>query len=254
MIFQKASTRTRVSFETGMTRLGGHAIYLAPSDIKLGQRETTEDIALVLSRYADLIMARVFGHDIVVDLGKYATCPVINGLSDFEHPCQILADLMTIRERKRTLKGLRAVYIGDGNNVAHSLMFGAALVGMHMTVATPPGFEPKPEVLVESQVIGRKTGAEIRALNDPTEAARVPTCCTRTCGRRWARKPKRRPARRSSRASKSTCVCSAWPSPTRSCCTACRRITAKRSSTPPPGRPTRRSSTRRRTGCTRRTR
>jgi len=172
MIFQKPSLRTRVSFETGMTRLGGHAIYLAPSDIKLGQRETTEDIALVLSRYADLIMARVFGHDIVVDLAKYATCPVINGLSDFEHPCQILADLMTIRERKRTLKGLRAVYIGDGNNVAHSLMYGAALVGMHMTVATPPGFEPKPEVLVESQVIGRKTGAEIRVLNDPAEAAR----------------------------------------------------------------------------------
>jgi ornithine carbamoyltransferase len=172
MIFQKPSLRTRVSFETGMTRLGGHAIYLAPSDIKLGQRETTEDIALVLSRYADIIMARVFGHDIVVDLAKYATCPVINGLSDLEHPCQILADLLTIRERKGGLKGLSATYVGDGNNVAHSLMYGAARVGMHMTVATPPGFEPQPKVLAESQEIGRGTGARIRVLNDPLEAAK----------------------------------------------------------------------------------
>ena len=172
MIFQKPSLRTRVSFETGMTRLGGHAIYLAPSDIKLGQRETTEDIAIVLSRYADLIMARVFGHNIVADLAKYATCPVINGLSDFEHPCQILADLQTIRERKGGLNGLSATYVGDGNNVAHSLMYGAARVGMNMTVATPPGFEPKPQILSESQQIGRATGAQIRVLNDPRAAAR----------------------------------------------------------------------------------
>jgi ornithine carbamoyltransferase len=172
MIFQKPSLRTRVSFETGMTLLGGHAIYLAPSDIKLGERETTEDIAIVLSRYADLIMARVFGHNIVADLAKYATCPVINGLSDFEHPCQILADLLTIRERKGGLKGLSATYVGDGNNVAHSLMYGAARVGMHMTVATPPGFEPHPKVLAESQEIGRATGAQIRVLNDPRAASK----------------------------------------------------------------------------------
>ncbi len=171
MIFQKPSLRTRVSFETGMTLLGGHAIYLAPSDIKLGERETTEDIAIVLSRYADLIMARVFGHDIVEDLAKYATCPVINGLSDFEHPCQILADLLTIRERKGGLKGLSATYVGDGNNVAHSLMYGAARVGMHMTVATPPGFEPQQKVVAESQQIGRGIGAQIRVLNDPLAAA-----------------------------------------------------------------------------------
>jgi ornithine carbamoyltransferase len=171
MVFQKPSLRTRVSFETGMTRLGGHAIYLAPSDIKLGQRETTEDIALVLSRYADIIMARVFGHDIVEDLARHATVPVINGLSDFEHPCQILADLLTIRERKGRLSGLSAVYIGDGNNVAHSLMSGAALVGMNMTILTPPGFEPAERVLTESQAIGAKTGAQVRVTNSPADVA-----------------------------------------------------------------------------------
>jgi ornithine carbamoyltransferase len=172
MLFQKPSLRTRVSFETGMTRLGGHAIYLSPVDFQLGKRESVEDVAIVLSRYADIIMARVFGHDIVVELGKHATCPVINGLSDHEHPCQILADLLTIQERKGGLKGLNATYVGDGNNVAHSLMFGAARVGMNMTVATPPGFEPKSPVLVEAQDIGRQTGATIRVSNDPLEAAR----------------------------------------------------------------------------------
>jgi len=172
MIFQKPSLRTRVSFEAGLTLLGGHAIYLAPSDIKLGQRETTEDIAIVLSRYVDIIMARVFGHDIVVDLARHATVPVINGLSDFEHPCQILADLLTIKERKGTLKGLSATYIGDGNNVAHSLMYGAARVGMNMTIVTPPGFEPKAQVLQESQAIGRQTGATVRVVNDPREGSR----------------------------------------------------------------------------------
>ena len=166
MIFQKPSLRTRVSFETGMTILGGHAIYLAPSDIRLGDRETTEDIAIVLSRYVDIIMARVFGHNIVEELAQHATVPVINGLSDFAHPCQILADLLTIKERKGTLKGLSAAYIGDGNNVAHSLMYGAARVGMNMTIITPPGFEPGERVLRESQEIGGQTGATIRTVND----------------------------------------------------------------------------------------
>lgn len=171
MIFQKPSLRTRISFETGMTRLGGHAVHLAPSDIKLGRRETTEDIALVISRYADAIMARVFGHDIVVELARHATVPVINGLSDFEHPCQILADLMTIRERKGRLEGLNAAYIGDGNNVAHSMMYGAALVGMNLAVATPPGFEPAREVLDEARKMGGASGATIRVTNDIADAA-----------------------------------------------------------------------------------
>lgn len=172
MLFQKPSLRTRVSFETGMTRLGGHAIYLSPIDFKIGERETTEDIAIVLSRYADVIMARVFGHDIVVELARYATCPVINGLSDFEHPCQILADLLTVRERKGKLAGLTLNYIGDGNNVAHSLMFGCARVGMNCTITSPSGFEPDPQVLADSQAIGRETGATVRVAMDPAEGAR----------------------------------------------------------------------------------
>ncbi len=172
MIFQKPSLRTRVSFEAGVTRLGGHAIYLAPADIKLGQRETTEDIALVISRYADIIMARVFGHDVVEDLGKYATVPVINGLSDFEHPCQILADFQTIHERKGQFEGLNGCYIGDGNNVANSLAFGCAAVGMNLALASPPGYEVKPDVLQIALTLAGDTGATIRTTNDPADAAR----------------------------------------------------------------------------------
>ena len=171
MIFQKPSLRTRVSFETGMTKLGGHAIYLAPTDISLGKRETTEDIALVLSRYADVIMARVFGHGIVVDLAKHATVPVINGLSDFEHPCQILADFQTIIERKGRLDGLKFCFIGDGNNVAHSLMFGAARVGMHMTVITPEGYEPLESVTRDAAAAGKETGSTITVTNDMNAVA-----------------------------------------------------------------------------------
>ncbi|MBI5865583.1 MAG: ornithine carbamoyltransferase [Planctomycetes bacterium] len=172
MIFQKPSLRTRVSFETGMTLMGGHAIYLSPADIKLGERESTEDIALVLSRYADIIMARVFGHSIVADLARHATVPVINGLSDFEHPCQILADLLTVRERKGKLEGLCGAYIGDGNNVANSLLFGAARVGMNFTVASPPGFEPTAPVVAEARKMAAATGAKIQVVNNPADAAR----------------------------------------------------------------------------------
>lgn len=172
MLFQKPSLRTRVSFETGMTRLGGHAIYLSPVDFKIGERETTEDIAIVLARYVDLIMARVFGHHIVEDLARHATCPVINGLSDFEHPCQILADLQTIRERKRTLKGLTLNYVGDGNNVAHSLMYGGARVGMNVTITSPAGFEPQPKVLEESQQIAKQNGCAVRVVHEPAAGAK----------------------------------------------------------------------------------
>ena len=171
MIFQKPSLRTRVSFETGMTQLGGHAIYLGPSDISLGQRETTEDIAMVLARYVDVIMARVFGHGVVAELAKHSSVPVINGLSDFEHPCQILADFQTILERKERLEGIKTCYIGDGNNVAHSLMYGAARTGMSLTVITPPGYEPRPAVTAESTQIGAATGSRIAVTNDLAAAA-----------------------------------------------------------------------------------
>lgn len=166
MIFQKPSLRTRVSFEAGMTRMGGHAIYLSPNDISIGKREITEDIAIVLSRMADMIMARVFGHDIVEDLAKHSRVPVINGLSDHEHPCQILADLQTIHERKGKLAGLRWVYCGDGNNVAHSIMLGGALAGMHVTIISPDGYKPAEKVVEASQSIAKKTGGSVSVSGD----------------------------------------------------------------------------------------
>ena len=172
MIFQKPSLRTRVSFETGMTQLGGHAIYLGPSDIKLGERETVEDIALTLSRMSDLIMARVFGHDIVAGLARHATVPVINALSDREHPCQALADLQAIHERKGRFKGLKAVFVGDGNNVAQSLMYGGALLGMSVTVACPAGYEPLAEITADAAALGKASGAAIEVTSDLMGACR----------------------------------------------------------------------------------
>jgi ornithine carbamoyltransferase len=172
MVFQKPSLRTRVSFEIGMTQLGGHAIYLGPDDIKLGQRETTEDISIVLSRMADVVLARVFAHVIVEELARFATVPVINGLSDHEHPCQVLGDLLTIQERRNRLKGLRCVFVGDGNNVANSLLLGSALVGMHCTVVGPEEFAPSSEVLEEAARLSRGTGAEIAATADLAAAVR----------------------------------------------------------------------------------
>jgi len=166
MIFQKPSLRTRVSFESGMTQLGGHAIYLAPTDISIGQREPTEDIAKVLSRYCDIIMARTFGHNIVVDLATHATVPVINGLSDEEHPCQVLADLQTIGEKKGRLEGLKLAYVGDGNNMTHSLMFGCAQVGMHMTAVTPPNYEPDAKICAEAAAMGKENNCTIEAVTD----------------------------------------------------------------------------------------
>jgi ornithine carbamoyltransferase len=167
MIFQKPSLRTRASFETGTWQLGGHAIYLGPSDIKLGQRETTEDIALNLSRYVDGIMARVFEHRTIVELAEHATIPVINGLCDTYHPCQGLADLLTVWEKKRGFEGLTLAFIGDGNNVAHSLINGCAKVGMAFRIGCPQGYEPNEEVVVAA----RESGASVEIYHDPREAA-----------------------------------------------------------------------------------
>jgi ornithine carbamoyltransferase len=168
MIFQKPSLRTRVSFEVGMTQLGGHAIYLAPSDIQLGQRETTEDIAKVLSRYVDGIMARVFGHEIVEELAKHASVPVINGLSDREHPCQVLGDLLTVWEFKRQIEGLKLAWIGDGNNVCHSWLQAAPKLGMDISVACPQGFEPHKEIVAYA----KQWGTRVEISHDPQEAVK----------------------------------------------------------------------------------
>lgn len=172
LIFEKSSTRTRVSFEVGMYQLGGHALFLSKNDIQLGRGETIADTAGVMSRYLDGIMIRTFGHDKVVDLARYSTIPVINGLSDLAHPCQVLADYQTIYEHKGTLKGLKLAYIGDGNNMAHSLMIGGAKLGVHVSVAGPEGYEPDPQVVAAAREIAQATGAVIEVLRSPREAVK----------------------------------------------------------------------------------
>ncbi len=170
MIFEKNSTRTRVSFEVGMYQLGGHALFLSRNDLQLGRGETVWDTGQVMSRYLDGIMIRTFAHKNVVELARGATVPVINGLTDLSHPCQAMADYQTILEEKGTLEGVKLAYVGDGNNMVHSLMMGAAKLGIHIAVATPEGYEPDTEVLEMSQEIAEQTGAKIEVLRDPKEA------------------------------------------------------------------------------------
>jgi len=172
MIFQKPSLRTRVSFEMAMLHLGGHALYLSPNEIQLGQRESIADVARVLSRYVDAIMARVFAHQDVEELARFASVPVINGLSDFSHPCQGLADLLTILEHKGPLNNLKVAYIGDGNNVATSLAFGAARTGLNMVIASPPGYELPANVVDQARRLSRQNGAQLILTRDPYEAVR----------------------------------------------------------------------------------
>lgn len=167
MIFQKASLRTRVSFEIGMLHLGGQALYLSPEEIQLGRRESVPDVARVLSRYVDAIMARVFAHSDVEELAAHASVPVINGLSDYVHPCQALSDLLTIYEKKGALPGLKLAYVGDGNNVAHSLLFAASKVGMEIRMANPSGYEPQREVLTKVEAFAQQTGSEVILGTDP---------------------------------------------------------------------------------------
>lgn len=168
MIFEKSSTRTRVSFEVAMTELGGHAIYLNYRDIQLGRGESVADTARVMGRYVHAIMARVYKHETLTGLSKYATVPVINGLSDIEHPCQILADLLTIREYKGKLKGLNFSWIGDGNNVCNSAILACAMTGMKITVACPEGYEPNSEILNKA----RDIGGTVNVIRDPLKAAK----------------------------------------------------------------------------------
>ncbi len=170
MIFQKPSLRTRVSFEVAMLQLGGEALYLSPNEIQLGKRESVEDVARVLSRYVDGIMARVFAHQDVETLAAYSRVPVINGLSDYNHPCQGLADLLTILEKKGVLRGLKLAWVGDGNNVLTSLLFGASKVGMDLQAATPPGYEPPIDVVELAFRFAEQSGSDIVIGNDPWTA------------------------------------------------------------------------------------
>ena len=172
MIFEKPSTRTRVSFEAGMWQLGGYALYLSSTDLQLGRGETVGDTAQVLSRYVHGIMARVFSHQTILDLVKYSRVPVVNGLSDFSHPCQGLADLFTIYEKKGDLSGFKLAYIGDGNNVVHSLIYGCSKVGMNIILGCPKGFEPNAKVLSEGKKEAKRSGCEVRVTNDPKEAVK----------------------------------------------------------------------------------
>lgn len=171
MIFEKSSTRTRVSFEVGMFQLGGHALFLSSRDIQLGRGETIYDTARVLSRYLDGIMARTFAHKTVTDLAEYATIPVINGLTDLLHPCQALTDYFTASEKFGSLKGRKIAYIGDGNNMAHSLMFGAPKVGMNIAVATPRAYGPDPEVVAKAKADADAAGTKVSVTNSIEEAA-----------------------------------------------------------------------------------
>jgi ornithine carbamoyltransferase len=172
MIFEKSSTRTRVSFEVGMYQLGGHALFLSARDIQLGRGEPIVDTARVLSRYVDGIMARTYAHKTVTDLAEFATVPVINGLTDLSHPCQVMADYFTAWEKFGDLKGRKLAYVGDGNNMAHSLMFGGPKVGMHVAVAAPAGYAPDPTVVGMAQADADAAGTKVVVTTSIEEAVR----------------------------------------------------------------------------------
>ena len=167
MIFQKPSTRTRVSFEIGMSQLGGYAVNLSSNDMQISRGESVEDTAKTLSRYTDCIMARVYDHKLLEQLSENATIPIINGLSDTFHPCQILADFMTIKEKKKKIKGIKIAWVGDGNNVCNSMIYGAALAGATMSIATPKGFEPDKKTVKEAQ-----KSTTIELTSDPLNAVK----------------------------------------------------------------------------------
>jgi ornithine carbamoyltransferase len=172
LVFEKPSLRTRVSFHVAMKQLGGDCIYLSPPEVGLGERETPADVARVLSRYVSAIAARTYEQATVMELAKYATVPVINALSDGEHPCQALADFLTIREKKGRLKEITVAFIGDGNNVANSLALGGGLAGMHMRFSSPAGYEVPGDVLSQAGDFGRASGGTVELVRDPEEAVR----------------------------------------------------------------------------------
>lgn len=170
MYFAKASTRTRVSFEVGIQQLGGYGLFLSAQDLQLKRGETIADSARVMSRYVDGMMIRTFAHSDVVEWAKYADIPIINGLTDLEHPCQVMADLLTVKEKKGRLDGLKLAYVGDGNNMAHSLMDGGAKFGMHVVVACPRGYEPDPAVVARAKQVAAWHGGSVEVMHDPQVA------------------------------------------------------------------------------------
>lgn len=172
MIFAKPSTRTRISFETGIYQLGGYGMYFNQNDLQLGKSENVHDTAKVLSRYLNGIMIRTFSHQDVVDLAKHASIPVINGLTDLLHPCQVLADLFTILEKRRRLQGLKLAYIGDGNNMAHSLLNGCSKVGMDISIASPSGYKPLKEIVEHAEKNAKYMGSKVEILDDPVAAVK----------------------------------------------------------------------------------
>ncbi|MFH1049728.1 MAG: ornithine carbamoyltransferase [bacterium] len=172
LIFEKPSLRTRTSFDIGIQQLGGYSLYLSPAEINLGKRESVYDVSMVLDRMVQGIMIRTFGHDIVEDMSKYTKIPVINGLTDYTHPCQGMADYMTIKEIKGDFKKLKLTYLGDGNNVAHSLMNGGARLGVHVVISTPAGYEPNLVAFKEAEEAAKETGAKIEYIKNPVEAVK----------------------------------------------------------------------------------
>ncbi|MCL6457125.1 MAG: ornithine carbamoyltransferase [Gorillibacterium sp.] len=170
MIFEKASTRTRISFDVGIYQLGGHSLFLSSNDLQIGRGETIHDTAQTMSRYLDGIMIRTFAHKTVIDLARHSTVPVINGLTDFAHPCQVMADYMTVLEHKGKLEGLKIAYIGDGNNMVHSLMVGAAKLGMNIAVASPDEYMPEKSVQKMTRDFAQQSGGSLLITNDPREA------------------------------------------------------------------------------------
>jgi ornithine carbamoyltransferase len=172
MIFSKPSTRTRISFEVGIYQLGGIGLYFNQNDLQLKKSENIQDTAKVLSRYLSGIMIRTFDHQDVIDLAKYGSIPVINGLTDLLHPCQVLTDLFTVREKKRKLQGLKLAYIGDGNNMAHSLLHGCSKVGMDIAIASPSGYKPNEEIVKNSQINAKHMNSRIEILDDPVAAVK----------------------------------------------------------------------------------
>lgn len=170
LLFQKPSMRTRVSFQVGIEQLGGSAVYMGPDDLPMGERESIKDVARVVSRYCDAVVMRTFSQNDIAEFAKHATIPVINGLSDAYHPCQILADLLTVKEKFKTLDKMNFAYIGDGNNVLSSLLYGVSKIGAHLSIATPKGYEPSEEILKDIKLIAKETGSKISLSNNPFTA------------------------------------------------------------------------------------